>query len=178
MFAVVTVRFNNETLEANYTYRMKHGYKCIYCSPLELSSKIPYDKPVFVIEMNNSTNKIEGIGLIKNKPETNKYYKVHTDGNNNRFIYIGDYFITRETINNIDPLLVYILDDILFKGKTHSKRGQGLSLIPEKILKFDICQRMDLKKNIRNVFVNSFREKNDKDNNFIDCENVKTIELI
>jgi hypothetical protein len=41
----------------------------MYCSPLELSSKIAYNTPVFVIEMNNFTNKIEGIGLIKNKPE-------------------------------------------------------------------------------------------------------------
>ena len=37
----------------------------MYCCPSELSPKIPYNTPVFVIEMNNSTNKIEGIGLIK-----------------------------------------------------------------------------------------------------------------
>ena len=72
MYEVVTTRFNKETLNSNYEYREKRGFKCMYCCPLELSPKILYNTPVFVIEMNNSTNKIEGIGLIKNKPETKK----------------------------------------------------------------------------------------------------------
>ena len=72
MYSVVTTRFNTDTLEANYSYRLRRNLKCLYCSPIELSPKILYDMPVFVIEMNNSTNKIEGIGLIKNKPENDK----------------------------------------------------------------------------------------------------------
>ena len=67
MYTIVTSRFNNETRDANHAYRIKNGFACMYCCPLELSPKIPYNTPVFVIEMNNSTNKIEGIGLIKNK---------------------------------------------------------------------------------------------------------------
>ena len=66
MITVVTGRFNTETLNSNYEYRKKYGFQCLYCCPWELSPKILYDTPVFVIEMNNSTNKIEGIGLIKN----------------------------------------------------------------------------------------------------------------
>jgi hypothetical protein len=160
MFYVVTCRFNNETLDANYSYRIKHGYECMYCSPLELSPKISYDAPVFVIEMNNSVNKIEGIGLIKNKPKTNRYYKVHIDGNTNRYIYIGNYYIDCESIERINPSLVYILEEILFKGKTHSKRGCGLLLIPEKVLQFDICKDRDVKKEIKDLFVFHFKEKN------------------
>jgi hypothetical protein len=136
----------------------------MYCSPLELSPKIYYNKPVFVIEMNNSTNKIEGIGLIKNKPSVDRYYKVHDDGNTNRYIYIGDYFMNRELIDKFNPLLVQKLDEILFKGKTHSKRGQGLSLIPEKVLKLDICKELDIKKNIKDIFIYNFREKLNTDN--------------
>ena len=78
MITVVTTRFNKETLVSNYNYRQKHGFKCMYCCPSEISPKISYNTPVFVIEMNNSINKIEGIGLIKNKPETKKYYKVRS----------------------------------------------------------------------------------------------------
>ncbi len=163
MFYVVTCRFNNETRDANYAYRTKHGYECMYCSPLELSPKISYDAPIFVIEMNNSVNKIEGIGLIKNKPETNRYYKVHIDGNTNRYIYIGNYYIDRESIERINPLLVYILEEILFKGKTHSKRGWGLLLLPEKVLQFDICKDTDIKKEIKDLFVFHFRDKIKKD---------------
>jgi len=161
MFVVVTSRFNHETLQANYTYRKNRGLICMYCSPLELSPKIPYHTPVFVIEMNNSSNQIAGIGLIKNSCAKDRYYKVHEDGNNNRYIYIGNYHLTRETIEDFNPVLVEILDQILFKGKTHSKRGCGLSLLPEKVLNLDICKEnnMDVKKEIRNLFVYHFREK-------------------
>jgi hypothetical protein len=167
MFSVVTGRFNNETRDANYAYRKKHNYTCMYCVPYELSPKILYNTPVFVIEMNNYTNKIEGIGLIKNKPATNRYYKVHEDGNTNRFIYIGDYFLEREVIDNCNSKLVYILEEILFKGYTHSKRGTGLTTIPEKVLKFDICEGINIKKEIKDIFVTHFRgdinTKNDED---------------
>jgi len=159
MITVVTSRFNTETLSSNYEYRRKHGFKCIYCCPLELSPKILYDSSVFVIEMNNTTNKIEGIGLIKNRPQTNRYYKVHNDGNTNRYIYIGNYFIDREILESYNPQMVYILEIILFKGKTHSKRGAGLTIIPEKVLKFDICKGINLQKDIRSIFISQFREK-------------------
>lgn len=159
MFSLVTGRFNNETLDANYTYRKKRGFTCMYCVPCELSPKILYNTPVFVIEMNNETNKIEGVGLIKNRPSTTRYYKVHQDGNTNRFTYIGNYFVERDVIDDYNPLLVYVLDKILFKGYTHSKRGSGLTLIPEKVLKLDICEGIDIKKEIKNIFIQHFREK-------------------
>ena len=159
MFTIVTTRFNNDTLETNYSYRRKYGYPCIYCCPSELSPKISYNTPLFVIEMNNQKNQIEGIGLIKNKYETNKYYKVHTDGNTNRYTYIGKYFIDRETLDEYNAELVYVLDEILFKGYTHSKRGSGLTTIPEKVLKLEVCEGINVKKDIKDIFIYHFREK-------------------
>jgi hypothetical protein len=158
MFTIVTTRFNNETLETNYAYRRRYNFQCMYCCPQEMSPKIYYNTPVFVIEMNNQKNQIEGIGLIKNKYETNKYYKVHTDGNNNRYTYIGNYFIDRETLDDYNAELVYVLDEILFKGKTHSKRGSGLTTIPEKVLKLEVCEDLNIKKEIKNIFIHHFRE--------------------
>jgi hypothetical protein len=131
----------------------------MYCCPSELSPKIPYNTPLFVIEMNNQKNKIEGIGLIKNKFETNKYYKVHTDGNINRYTYIGKYFIDRETLDDYNAELVYVLDEILFKGYTHSKRGSGITTIPEKVLKSEVCEGVNIKKDIKDIFIYHFREK-------------------
>ena len=156
MFTVVTSRFNSETLISNYQYRRRHEFNCIYCCPSKLSPKIPHNTLVFVIEMNNSTNMIEGIGLIKNKAETERYFKVHTDGNTNRYIYIGNYFIDRKTIENYKSELVSVLEIILFKGKTHSKRGSGLTTIPEKVLKLDVCKNIDIKKEIKDIFINHF----------------------
>ena len=171
MYSVVTTRFNNETLASNYAYRLRHGYTCLYSCPLELSPKIYYGTPVFVIEMNNSTNKIEGIGLIKNKHETDRYYKVYLDGNRNRYIYIGNYFLDAQTIQDYNSKLVDILEKILFKGCTHSKRGSGFTSIPEKVLTNDICKGVDIKKEIRDIFILHFREK------FLE-ENEKEIKLL
>jgi hypothetical protein len=165
MFTVVTGRFNSATLIANYEYRRRREFNCIYCCPSKLSPKIQHNTLVFVIEMNNSTNMIEGIGLIKNKPETEKYYKVHSDGNTNRYIYIGNYFIDRKTIEDYNPQLVQTLEQILFKGKTHSKRGSGLTIIPEKVLKLDICKDINIKKDIKDIFINTFSSENVEDNN-------------
>jgi hypothetical protein len=164
MFTVVTGRFNSETLISNYEYRKRHEFNCIYCCPSKLSPKIQHNTLVFVIEMNNSTNMIEGIGLIKNKPETEKYYKVHLDGNTNRYIYIGNYFINRKTIEDYNPKLIQILEQILFKGKSHSKRGAGLTIIPEKVLKLDICKDTNIKKDIKEIFITTFTSENIENN--------------
>jgi len=131
----------------------------MYCCPQEMSPKICYNSPVFVIEMNNEKNQIEGIGLIKNKYETDKYYKVHSDGNTNRYTYIGKYFIDRDILDDYNSELVDVLDEILFKGYTHSKRGSGLSTIPDAALKLDICRNVNIKKDIKQIFIHHFREK-------------------
>lgn len=158
MFTVVTGRFNSETLISNYEYRIRNNLKCIYCCPSKLSPKISHNSLVFVIEMNNDTNMIEGVGLIKNTVDLTKYYKVHTDVNTNRYIYIGNYFIDRKTIEDYNSKLVNILELILFKGKTHSKRGSGLTTIPEKVLKLDICKDINIKKEIKNIFIYHFKD--------------------
>jgi hypothetical protein len=109
--------------------------------------------------MNNSLNQIMGIGLIKNKLVTDKVYKVQEDSNCNRYIYIGEYHISREILDDYNPFLVYVLDEILFKGYTHSKRGSGLTKIPEKVLKLDICEGINIKKDIKDIFVYHFKDK-------------------
>ncbi len=159
MFTVVTDRYNNETWEATVRYRNRKNIECIYAPPYKLAETIDLESPVFVIEMNNATNEIMGIGLIKNKLVTDKIYKVQEDSNHNRYIYIGEYHMSRELINNYNPFLVYVLDEILFKGYTHSKRGSGLKKIPEKVLKLDICEGIDVKKEIKNVFIYHFKDK-------------------
>ena len=85
--------------------------------------------------MNNSINKIEGIGLIKNYIQVDKYYSVYQTGNYNRYIYKSNYRIDRATLENYNPNIVNLFDHILFKEKTHLKRGSGIITIPEKLLK-------------------------------------------
>jgi hypothetical protein len=159
MFTILTGRYNNETWQATIIYRLKKKLQCIYAPPCHISENIDLNSPVFVIEMNNEINQVMGIGLIKNKPITDKKYKVQADSNCNRYIYIGEYHISREILEDYNPFLIYVLDEILFKGKTHSKRGSGLTKIPEKVLKLDVCEDIDIKKEIRQIFVHHFRDK-------------------
>jgi hypothetical protein len=162
LFVIATDRFNNDTWESSRKYREKKGLACIYAPPCRMSASIALNSLVFVIEMNNSTNKILGIGLIKNKIVTDKIYKVQDDTNYNRYIYIGKHHMSRELLEHCNPSLVSVLEQILFKGYKHSKRGAGITKLSEKALDQDICRDMDIKKAIRDVFVSHFREKSNK----------------
>jgi hypothetical protein len=165
MIHLVSTRFTNKTLHENRAYRDKIGNPfCIYGSPQEFSPKILHDAVVFVVEMNNEKNQIEGIGLIRNHPHTDKYYKIHYDGNYNRYVYKSNYFIDRCTLIRQNNNIVIALDYILFKEKTHLKRGSGFTTIPEKLLKHSICIDIDMKKEIKSLFVELFTNNIDSQN--------------
>ena len=73
---ILTSRFSSVTWYENVEYRRRKGYLgCIYGCPHRLATKIPLGKLIFIIEMNNSINKIEGVGLIRNTIATDRYYK-------------------------------------------------------------------------------------------------------
>ena len=155
MYTLSTTRFINSTWESNINYRNKHNISgCIYGSPLEMSPKILYDSLVFIVEMNNEKNNIEGIGLVRNRPYLDKYYNIYKDGNYNRFIYKSNYYIDREKLIRYDEALVNLLEYILFKEKSHLKRGSGFTTITSKLVaskKKEECKKLDLNKIINNV---------------------------
>lgn len=153
MIPIATSRFNNETWEQNCAYRQKSHHKgCVYGAPLQISSKVPSQQLVFIVEMNNSTNKIEGIGLIRNIFQSDKYHKVYPNGNYNRYVYKSDYRLDRDVLERYNSQLVQNLEYILFKEKTHMKRGSGLTLIPEKLLKHKICENKNLTQEVKVIF--------------------------
>jgi hypothetical protein len=160
MFTIASTRFNNSTLVENLEYRIKTNNACIYCSPQRMSPKIKADSLVFIVEMNNELNQIEGIGLIKNTIQYDKYFKVYEDCNLNRYVFKGKYRINREELIRYNSKLVEILDIILFKGKTHLKRGSGITTITDKLLKNERCQGLDIKTIIKEIFINDFNIEN------------------
>jgi hypothetical protein len=159
MITLLSTRFNDETWDQNKEYRKKKNISCLYGSVQELSRKITYNSVVFVVEMNNSKNRIEGIGLIRNRPVYDKYYKVYTNGNYNRYIYISNYHIDRETLLIHNKNIVDALDYVLFKEKTHMKRGDGHTTIPEKLLKHEKCKELDIPREIKELFTYIFKEQ-------------------
>lgn len=135
---ILTVtRFNNYTWEENKRWREKNDYKgCIYNVPVYITEKIPLLESLFVIEMNNDTNKIMGIGKIFNKIYVDKPYIIYDDRNYNRHTYKGKY---RLDVNDIkDPYILEQIENLqqrLFKGKSHLKRGYGISQLTKELNK-------------------------------------------
>jgi len=129
MYGVLLSRFTNETYTENKRWKENNNVKCIYGSTLPISDNLPMID-YFVIEMNNDTNKIIGIGLIEKllAPKV----KIYSNPYFNRYIYKGKHYFPIETIENSEIILE--LEKLLFYGKTHLKRG-GTTLFPKKLLK-------------------------------------------
>jgi len=158
MAFLATTRFNSITWKENIEFREKYSYKgCIYGSPTQLSCKIERNDVLYVIEMNNSINKIEGIGLIKNKNNYDKYYRVYETRNFNRYTFTGKYRISRYELCTYNQDLVNLLECVLFKGKTHSKRGDSITLFPSKVL-VKCNETINIKGEIINIFKEVFKK--------------------
>ena len=128
MYGILCTRFSDETYAENQRCRERTGIKCIYAEQKSISNYLP-ECTYFVIEMNNSTNEIMGIGVIENKlQEKMKVY----ENPYNRYVYKGDMHIP---ISSINPQIVEELENILFYGKGHSKRNSSISNFPMKKLK-------------------------------------------
>ena len=148
---ILTTRFNNSTWDENQSFVSKNeNVGCIYCAPNALSGLIPTDTKVFVLEMNNEKNRIMGIGLVKNHPRIQKY-NVYSNGNYNRYSYIGKYRIDRTEMSEQEEKVMKALDILCFTGNRHMKRGQGLKMFPLEIL-FDIHSHFDLVIYIKEMF--------------------------
>ena len=132
MYYITTTRFNENTWNQNKRYREKTSNKgCIYGSPVVITPVIPVKGKIFVIEMNNEINKIEGIGYIIKPDSPLESRQIYKNGNYNRYVYVGEYRIDRNMIKSENDIIVIeVLEKLLFKGRKHNKRGKGISLFP------------------------------------------------
>jgi len=133
MKKLMVTRFNNDTWQQNKLWRERNEHVgCIYNSPVYIKDNIPLMITLYVVEMNNDTNKIMGIGKILNKVHIDKNYFMYDDRNYNRFTYRGKNRIDKE---GIDPVQLEKLETRLFTTKSHLKRGHGITQVPEAISK-------------------------------------------
>ena len=128
---IVTTRFNDKTFIENKLYResMNPVPKCIYTSSHPVAVNIPVEKEIFVLEMNNETNRIMGVGRIFNIPIYNKY-KIHCDTKFNVFSYIGTSRIDRTEMHDLEEDIMKVFDILCFKGKRNLKRLKGIKRFP------------------------------------------------
>ena len=152
---IVTSRFNDRTLCENQTFRRRHpDIGCIYCAPTMISSAVPLDSHIFVLEMNNDTNHIVGVGMVKNHPRINAF-AVYENGNYNRYQYIGKLRIDRTEMTPEEETIMTAFDILCFTGNKHQKRGHGLKLFPLNML-YRCLKICDLVGFVRQMFVARF----------------------
>ena len=156
---ILTSRFNNETYSYNKTYREQNHLKigCIYGCPNQIAHHILPDSILFILEMNNSTNQIMGIGMIRNRPICG--HKLYNNRNYNKYIYSGKYRIGREEMDEEEyNIIIRFFDIICFTGNSHMKRGQGLLSIPTTIL-YKCRNVLDITEYISNMFKKRINNK-------------------
>lgn len=133
---IFVTRFNSITLQENKDWSNNNNFKgCIYGSPIKISESCLPETEIIVIEMNNSKNKIEGLGFINNKllKEDKKKYKIYSDNNYNRFIYSSNKHINMSQFSKDEEIIIKKLEKLLFKSRNHCKRGQGIQRLPKHI---------------------------------------------
>jgi hypothetical protein len=133
---IMTTRFNTQTWEENEAFRHKYPkIGCIYPALEPISSTIPQDNIIFVLEMNNDKNQIMGIGMMKNKSVCNPTkYKVYSEHNYNRYTYMGKRRIDRSEMVEEEETVMKLFDILCFKGAKHMKRLRGIKMFPPEIL--------------------------------------------
>jgi hypothetical protein len=155
---LMTSRFNNNTWQENQQFRKSHpNFGCIYCSPDPISSQIPNDSIMFILEMNNDQNRIMGIGMVRKHSILGRYF-VYENGNYNRYVFIGKNRIDRKEMTEEEERIMSVFDILCFTGNKHLKRGQGLKTFP-----IDMLYRMepvlDLVKFIGQMFKSRISKK-------------------
>jgi hypothetical protein len=139
---LMTTRFTNQTWEENRKYCKKMNKECIYATSEPVSQGIISNNIMMILEMNNDTNRIIGIGLLKNKP----YYEqhsIHQDTQYNKFSYIGNMRISRESMTPDEERMMKVFDHLCFKGCDHQKRLKGIKSFPHNKL-YNIYQEMNI----------------------------------
>jgi hypothetical protein len=142
-YYAITFRYTDETYRSISNFR-ESSNKIVINSPTRITKKIPrfikkaenerpYRPKIFVFEMNNTQNMVMNIIRISMKQPKLKEYKIHYKNFYNHFSYFGREIVDRYDVFDTYHIFMFeYIDYILFKGKDHSKRASGFTLIPQK----------------------------------------------
>jgi hypothetical protein len=100
---------------------------------------------VLVLEMNNTTDRIEGLGLVVNRPADMRLL-VYNNSTYNRVVYKGPHRRDRHDVLRLPggPELLERLELLCFSGHDHVKRATGATLLPQRWLTLETAQQLAL----------------------------------
>lgn len=146
IYDIYTTRYTTQTYFQNQ--RFKESIKwtgSLYSTMLTFPQNTP-DKMLFILDMNNTTNKIVGIGILLNKLSKDQSINIYDNHSFNNCIYKSKYYIQLIDIHERGKYqnfaeqswIDFIENEFvtkLFYGKGHSKRGGSFMCFPRKFLK-------------------------------------------
>ena len=148
MLTLAATRFTDETWGQNRAYRHKHKLSgCVYGSPRLIALVVLPQTPVFVIEMNNTARRVEGIGMVLNAPSPARAW-IYKEGRYNFYTYRSAFRLDRTELESVhipghpNVGLLWFLEQIVFakavlpggpptRGLRLLMRGHGISRLPK-----------------------------------------------
>lgn len=154
---ILTYRYKTTSHMENLQARETSHFTCLYGTP-KRTKKLATGTPIYVLELNVDTNRIEGIGytqynLLTDPPEI---YRDARYVDWNRFVYGGEFHITREEFSSGFPELVEHLECKIFKGKGNQKRGIGFTRLSARTYNDAPFTEFTLVELIKRTFVNKY----------------------
>ena len=155
-FDLYTTRFNSSTYHEMSRFKENNEMDdsvSLYGVSYAMPASVPQNKCLFVLEMNNTTNQIMGIGLIKNALAKNQELEIYSTTKNNAYIYKSNFHVQLRRNDDFDmskhskkyrsefhdyvneefrEFVENILEPTCFMGKSHLKRGGSISRYPMK----------------------------------------------
>ncbi len=142
-FDIYTTRFNSYTYLENQRYKENkmHGFSgALYSTTLPFPANTSDEKYLFVLDMNNTTNKLLGVSFLKNKLAKDQNINVYADPSFNNCIYKTQFYIDlQESNSKIHKLWKTFIENefekCLFYGKSNMKRGGSFTRFSMKKMK-------------------------------------------
>jgi len=146
-FDIYTTRFTSETYEENRDYKqnMLDGFKgSLYSTTLPFPVNASLSKYFFVLDMNNTTNRLMGIGFVKNILAKDQNIRIHKRQGFNLNIYKSDFYISLDSLDSLDSggrtlwktFIAKEFERYLFYGKSNMKRGGAFTRFPLKKMEY------------------------------------------
>jgi hypothetical protein len=148
VFDITTTRYSSFTYMENYRKKASMSFDgALYSSTLRLPVNAPDNKFLFVMDMNNTINKIMGIGIILNVLAKDQTLNIYDNPMFNNYVYKSNFYIPIIDINNNNRYFDYVesswrdfieneFESVIFYGKGHLKRGGSFTRFPIKRLRY------------------------------------------
>lgn len=142
-FDIYTTRFNSYTYLENKRYKenkMNEFSGALYSTMLPFPLNTSDEKYLFVLDMNNTTNRLLGVSFLKNRLAKDQNINIYSDPSFNNYIYKTKFYIDLQDSNSQISELWRIFietefEKSLFYGKSNMKRGGSFTRFSMKKMK-------------------------------------------